>query len=907
MPTGPGALFINLAMETDAMMQWITEPSVTPAVVPALVGPLQALLVMLPAILVAVAGAIISMLKPRAIWAGIQLCWRLKVPLVAAALVVTAGVWAFNTIMPAGGAVAGEAAAGANWPLFRGNPQRTGAVAGTEGPNAGDVNWSYQGRGNEAFFASPAVVGNRVYISSANMNPLNLSGRIYALDADTGSVAWEAAPPGYDPTFSSPSVKGDYLVVGEGLHDTKDARVTCIDLSPGNEGEILWSYETSSHVECTPIIHNGRVYVTAFMDGIYCFELEPDANGEPQVVWHIEGSDEYTDPETSLAVYEDTVILGLGIGGHAIVFIDADTGEEKYRIDTDMPVFGPPAIHDGVAYIGMGTGDYVNTAEEARDQILTRMRREGASDEELAEARHTFRPRGAVWAIDLEDDYEVLWRHDLDRTVLGSVAIKDDELYFGSRDGYLYVLDMEGRRIGRWNAHSPVIASPAVTERYVYVKTVGGSLYAIDRRRLEPVWERRIGSRSIAGSISSPAVSDGQVFVGTENEGLVAVGYFSEEEIKPLWSGRLGGPGQGGNPEAWPLPSVGDFEAAFPADWMGAEPDRTLSTAPPAVLHGSVFVPVSDEQTPGLTVLSAMLDGDEFMREGHYETALPVHQSPAVVDGRALTVEGKQGDSGRKLHAVDIESLDAAWTRPVATDATGTFITDSNGIFIQDSAGKFAAVTPEGETLWRKPTGRIEHAPYLTGSMVIVATTDPKQLMVLDRKTGATLWQRDLDEAPTGSPVRRGDRLWQGTRGGMLALNLYDGRRHEGWPAEEYGDSRDAMQRSGVATETAVTTRWVTWINEDGELIVLSTEDGELIRTVVDASTDVAPLVSRQSVFYYTDAGVHRVLPHDDETESMLWLDTSWLGEPTAGGMAAGDGHLYLPSRGWGLVRAGSD
>ncbi len=887
------------------MLQLTFEPLPSLGVVPVLVGPLQALMVMLPAILVAVAGAIVSMLKPRAIWAGIQLCWRLKVPLLSFILVVGAGIWGLSQVMPAGGAVAAEAAEGADWPLFRGNLLRTGAVPGTEGPNAGDVNWSHRAGAHEAYFASPAVVGNRIYISSANMNPFGLSGRIYCLDADTGAVVWDAAPRGYRPTFSSPSIQGDYLVVGEGLHDTDDARVVVMDLRPGHEGEIVWTYETESHVECTPVIANGRVYVNAATDGIYCFELEPDENGEPQLVWHIPGGEPYLDPETSLAVYGDTVILGLGIGGHAICLLDADTGEELHRFDTEMPVFGPPAVHDGVAYIAMGVADYVRSGEELRALILGRMREAGASEQEIAEARRIYEPRGAVWAVDIENR-EVLWRHELPRAVLGAVAVKDDEIYAGSRDGHLYVISTEGSRIGRWNAHSPIIASPAVTDRYVYAVTVDGSLYAVDRRRLEPVWERRIGSRSLAGSISSPAVAGGRLFVGTEDEGLLSVGHFSEEELVPLWPGHLGGPGASGNPEAWPLPAVGDFQTQYPADWMGGD-ERAFATAPPAILRDRLLVPVAEGDQPGLTVLSTILEGGALTEHGHYVTANPVHRSPAAADTRILLVDGAAGDDGRRLHSVELESLEAVWTRPVEPDATGTFIADHNAIFIQDRPGKLAAVDREGHTLWRKQVGRIEHSPVATRSMVVVATTEPKTLLVLDRKSGSVLWRRDLDHRPTAAPLLRRDRLWLGTEGGMLALSILDGRPPTDWPASGHEAAREAMSAAGVAGEVALTTRFMAWINDEGELIVLSTEDGELVHRAAGALPGTAPLISRQAIFYHAQEGVMRLLPHERDAAPRLWLDTSWLGEPTAGGMIADDGHLYLPLRGWGIVRAGSE
>src|SRR6185436_12164906 len=166
----------------------------------------------------------------------------------------------------------------------RGGLTRWGGAAGAVGPNQGGLNWTWK-QGNEAFFSSPTLVGNRVYATSASLGAFSSSGMIYCFDADTGALAWKAAPPGFRPTFSSPVVAGNYLVCGEGLHTTRDARVVCLDLRPGHEGQTLWTFATKSHVECTPVVYENRVYVGAGDDGYYCLELVPDAKGAARVVW----------------------------------------------------------------------------------------------------------------------------------------------------------------------------------------------------------------------------------------------------------------------------------------------------------------------------------------------------------------------------------------------------------------------------------------------------------------------------------------------------------------------------------------------------------------------------------------------------------------------------------------------
>src|SRR6185437_10447536 len=77
------------------------------------------------------------------------------------------------------------AVAGADWSLFRGNLNRTGAAPSASGPTKGAVAWYY--RDPQARVAdlssSPAVVGNRVYIGSAQASVFDSTGMVYCIDA----------------------------------------------------------------------------------------------------------------------------------------------------------------------------------------------------------------------------------------------------------------------------------------------------------------------------------------------------------------------------------------------------------------------------------------------------------------------------------------------------------------------------------------------------------------------------------------------------------------------------------------------------------------------------------------------------------------------------------------------------
>jgi outer membrane protein assembly factor BamB len=719
------------------------------------------------------------------------------------------------------------------------------------------------------------VVGDRVYATTAVTGFGGGKGRILCFHAGTGRLLWEAAPPGYRATFSSPVVAGDRLVCGEGLHFTRDARVVCLDLRSGHEGQVLWTYRTKSHVECTPVVYEGKVYVGAGDDGYYCFWLEGDGNGEAKVLWHLDGED-YPDAETSLAVHEGRVYGGLGWGGKAIFVLDAETGKELHRVSTDYPVFSPPAIADGRLYVGMGNGDYVHAAEE------------------LGMA-----PAGSVWCMDLQSN-EVLWRYPVGRTVLGSPAVSDGRVYFGSRDGKLYCLDDDGSLIGAWDTYAPIVTSPAVTEHLAFVLSDSGVLYGLDRETLQPRWEFAVGSRPLL--FSSPAIACGRVFVGTEHDGLLAVGEpgeWNDAEETPLWPGTVGGAGAAGNRDDSPLASLGAMHWQYPADRMG-QTEEALVTAPPAAVEDDLIVPLGGgPKQMGLACLPADASGQETPTARWFcPTRLPVCGSPVVAGDTVLVVDGRPGDERRRLHAVDRATGEPLWRAPVAREASGALGCAEHEIFVQDAPRKVSCVSLTGERVWSQPVGPIDHAPTAVGALVLVAVARPSSLAVLDRPTGRELWRRELDARPTTAPAVSAQTVWVGTESRLEARSLVDGSRLGLW----------RCGGGGVSGEFFLGRDTLAYVSGNAELTLLARDDGELLCKRPGALRGFAPLPCRDRVFFLGGSGIMAIERDKAGTpgEPASWCDTSWLGPPTTS-MVLANSNIYVGMAGWGLVRFGAE
>lgn len=386
-----------------------------------------------------------------------------------------------------------SAEAGPPWPMDRGDIARCGVVGAGSGPREPQLLWASANQ-DESFYASPTVVGNRVYSVASRDD----QARIVAFDLETGTQVWSTAPSGYRATFSTPVVHDQLLICGEGLHTTRRARLVAVDLRPGRVGAILWTFKTNGHIECTPTIAEGRVYFGAGDDGVYCLRLPPFPpeglpSDVPVIAFHLSGRD-FPDAETSLAVHQGRLYVGLGIGGNALAVLDAESGRELKRIRLAEPVFSPPACDDRFVYVGTGAADFVNTG------VAT---------------------SGHVVCID-QQTLEVAWSLELPGAVLSAITCIEGCLYWGCGDGRVYRLTLADRRLTSYDTRAPIAASLAVTGDTVFVVNQRGVLMALERDTLEPRFARTLGPPE--RYLSSPVVVGERLLVGTPTSGLMAFG-----------------------------------------------------------------------------------------------------------------------------------------------------------------------------------------------------------------------------------------------------------------------------------------------------------------------------------------------------------------------------------------------
>ena len=888
----------------------------TLGVVPILIGPLQALLAILPAIMVALATMLVQMFKPQAISGVLKLMWRKKLGTLIFAGCVVGVVYGVSFVStPWGSSDGGNVKidrGSADWPVARGGVGRRGAVAGKDADaTVGGVVWKYN-KDFKTFYSSPAVVGNLVYVSAADKGIYADRGAVICLDADSGTVVWKFSPKDYRATYSSPVVLGKYLVVGEGLHFIRDARIFCLDAENGTK---LWEFQTKSHVESTPCLYEGKAYVGAGDDGLYCMDL---ATGKEK--WHLPG-EQYKDCETSPVAADGKVYWGLGMWGNAAVCADAETGKEIWRTETPYPVFGSPTLVKDKVIIGMGNGNLAETAEMVREKEIQRLRKKGAGAEEINLALRRLAPGGAVWCLDASKGLP-LWKFDLKQNVLGVVAAADDRLYFGCQDGVLYCLDMDGKVLSQWNTNEQIVTSPAVGNELAFFQVASGRLYGVDRVGLRPVWETSLGAPGLF--LSSPVAARGHVYVGTAADGLQCIG--RPQKRTPIWAGALGGPGQSGWADRSQLSPQGAFNWRLPKDKEVAEgatsaPALKNSVSAPAayleeekeqagrkVREGVVYVGFQGERV-GLAKLTLDRKTNRSPAENWFcPLPNPPVLSPAGVDDRIYVVDGQPGQAGRKLRCLSIKDGSVLWTHEVSDKASGEFVVIDRALAIVDkpvSVGQISlghydpprllyivdkpntvsclSLTGNGQALWSVPVTAPVGSPAALGNLVLVAGASG--LTGIER--GNVVWTAQLDSPATTGVIAAHGMLAVGTEKGVEVRSIHN--RALLWSAASW-----PVRAALVADD-----EYLGVVTAGGEVIVYDWTGAQAAR--FQGAASFPPMLCGDAVLYGTPQGLER---GDLATgKNATWLKTDWLGQITAGPIIVG-GHAYFGMDQKGLVCA---
>jgi outer membrane protein assembly factor BamB len=418
------------------------------------------------------------------------------------------------------------ATAQADVPMFRGNAAHTGLFRGEAPVTFTRVKWAFATKGQ--VLSSPAVVDGTVYVGSTDAH-------VYAIEAASGGEKWKFQTKAR--VVSSPAVANGVVIVV-----SYDGNVYALD---AQSGKPRWQFASEGERRfAAPGIHGGLPK-----------EMQPDP---------------FDFFLSSAAVANGIAYIGSGDG--YVYALDAATGALKWKFKTGNVVHASPAVADGTVFVGSWDANFYaldartgaekwrfKTGEDPKYFNLTGIQSSAA----VADGVVYFGCRDAkFYALDARSGAEK-WRFDNKNSwVITSPAVAGGVVYFATSDtGLFHALDAktgaERFRIDfkRW----PMFSSPALAKDMAYVGSHAGKLYAIDVRKGTLAWSFETeAARATAATLvnadgtpnyraayaepfydalivglaklmtrgamlSSPAVADGVVYVGSTDGNLYAL------------------------------------------------------------------------------------------------------------------------------------------------------------------------------------------------------------------------------------------------------------------------------------------------------------------------------------------------------------------------------------------------
>jgi eukaryotic-like serine/threonine-protein kinase len=326
----------------------------------------------------------------------------------------------------------------------------------------------------------------------------------------------------------------------------------------------------------------------------------------------------------------------------------------------------------------------------------------------------------------------------------------------------------------KWTFHTrgEVVSSPAIVDGVVYVGSNDGKLYAVDAGSGSQKWAFKTHARIP----SSPAVSHGVVYFGSYDGNFYAV---------DAAAGTL----------KWKFADAGErryaathLHGSLPVGETMPDPfDVYLSS--PVVWEGAVYFGSGDGNIYAL-------DAETGAVRWKFQTGDVVHASPAIADGKLYL-----GSWDSFFYALDARTGKELWRFKTGTDPeihnqvgiqSSATVADGMVYFGCRDSNFYALDAATGQQRWVFPNqgSWVITSPVVHEGKVYFATSDSAKFHVLDAKTGATIDLIQYQWPIFASPSIAGETLFiAGQDGKLVAVDLTS--RKQAWVFQSEGSQKN--------------------------------------------------------------------------------------------------------------------
>lgn len=338
-----------------------------------------------------------------------------------------------------------------------------------------------------------------------------VSGRVFALRAETGEVMWSypgapkrsggllggcSAPQVTDGPFTSAPAVGDKWVyiasAGEQQRSLWGAGENLAGLRALNEfGTLQWEFdEISAPALAAPALAGKTVYMASSDHKVYAIDIETH-----QARWILETENWVW--ATPLVVDDRVYVASMD---HKLYAVDDQTGQVVWTFDRShsaLPAAPAYAETDGKVLYQNTLDGYIYAVNAQDGSLIWEVRIEGtvwASPLVQEDALYLGTLQGTIYALSIHDG-RTLWSQSVGGEVRSKPAWVDGWLYFGCEDGKLYVFEaatgaQKASPLGDKVEKASIHTTPIYDGKRLYVVATNGTVYALDLERGMIVWEK---------------------------------------------------------------------------------------------------------------------------------------------------------------------------------------------------------------------------------------------------------------------------------------------------------------------------------------------------------------------------------------------------------------------------------
>ena len=442
-----------------------------------------------------------------------------------------------------------------NWPAWRG-PTADGVSTETHLPVEWDTGRNVAWRLPMPAWSgsTPIVWGDRIFLNVA-VDEDNIE--LWCLDRDTGQPLWtrhlgDGNRRLRKQNMSSPSPVTDgeriWVMTGTGIlkaFDRGGDELWARDI-PASYGPfgLNWGYASS------PLLHGNALYVQVLHgmrtdDPSYVLRIDRDTG---ETVWRVErptdavreSPDSYTTP--ALLEYDGGTEIVI-TGGDAVTGHDPETGRELWRADglnptrqRDYRIVASPLVRDGLIYAPTRVRPLLALRPGGRGDVLdshvvwsTDDGPDVPTPVTDGEYFYVVNDRGIVFVSDAKTGEPVYGPERIRRgTYSASPVLADGRIYVTNEDGVTTVLRAgpEFEILAENDLDNYCLSSPAISEGQIFIRTTG-YLYAIGERRRPATADGT--ARAVVGAVEA-------LYDLLDEAQRAAVGHDLDASVRRNWS-----------------------------------------------------------------------------------------------------------------------------------------------------------------------------------------------------------------------------------------------------------------------------------------------------------------------------------------------------------------------------------